>query len=56
MHGSAGEFATSEYVCDIVFDENTTLTAKFYNTNLHRDHSLFDLMIGIEMLKNFDFA
>jgi hypothetical protein len=55
MHGSAGAFATSEYTCDIVFDENITLPAKFYNTNLHRDHSLFDLTIGIEMLKNFEF-
>jgi hypothetical protein len=55
MHGSAGEFPTSEYKCDIVFDETITLPATFYNTNLRHDHALFDLMIRIEMLKNFEF-
>jgi hypothetical protein len=55
MHGSTGKSPTTEYKCDIVFDETTTLPATFYSTNLHGDHAVFDLMIGIEMLRNFDF-
>jgi hypothetical protein len=55
MHGSAGQAPTVERLCDIVFDETTILPATLYTTSLHHDHAQFDLMIGMVMLKNFEF-